>query len=292
MKTILLGRNGQLGRELQTTLPRLGEMHAFDSNELDVRDSGLLERTIRELRPDAIVNAAAYTDVDRAESEAEAAMLVNAKAPGVMAAAGRQVGASLIHFSTDYVFDGEKGSAYQEEDAPNPLNVYGKSKLAGEQAVREAGVDHLVLRTSWVYSMAGDNFVTRVLGWARRQERINVVSDQVGSPTWARALAEATTAILARGREFVRTHAGLYHLACEGGASRYAWAKRVLELDPQRAEQVVREILPVSSAVFPSAARRPAFSVLDCSRAVRSLGVELPNWMAALETALTGPNAG
>jgi dTDP-4-dehydrorhamnose reductase len=188
------------------------------------------------------------------------------------------------------VFDGTKGSSYIETDVTNPLNVYGKTKLEGEQAIQAAGGAYLILRTSWVYSMRQGGFVTKVLQWAREQDTLRVVDDQISSPTWARMLAEATALILAQGRDdpadYIRQKAGLYHLAGSGSSSRFEWAQEILELDPQKSEQKVRELLPAKSSEFPTPAERPLVSVLECGRFERTFGLQLPAWQEALQLAL------
>ena len=196
-KILLFGKTGQLGWELERTLAPLGEVCALGPDELDLTDLDALARKIDEVRPGMIINASAYTAVDRAEQEPDLAMLLNEKAPALMAEAAKGLGAPFIHYSTDYVFDGTKDSAYTEGDATNPLNVYGQSKLKGEQAIGQVGGAHVILRTSWVYSLRGDGFVSKVLSWARKQETLKIVTDQVGSPTWARMLAEVTSAMVA-----------------------------------------------------------------------------------------------
>ena len=286
MRILLLGKNGQLGWELQRTLAPLGSLVALGSQELDLGDFEAVRRKMREMGPDAVVNAAAYTAVDRAESEPEKAYAVNGEAPGVLGEECALLGAALIHYSTDYVFDGKKGAPYVETDEPNPLNVYGKSKAAGEEAVQATGGSYLILRTAWVYSMRGDSFVTKVLEWARQKETLRIVDDQVSNPTWARMLAEATALVLARGNEYVSEHRGLYHLAGGGLASRYDWAKEILRLDPHPDEQIVKELLPAATAEFPTPAKRPLFSALDCGRFESTFGLELHDWRQALELAM------
>ena len=192
-KILLFGKTGQLGWELQHFIKPFGETIALSSNQLDVKNLQELKRTIEEIKPNIIINASAYTAVDRAEEEREIAMQVNAHAPAVMAECAKALNAVLIHYSTDYVFDGEKNTPYTENDLMNPLNVYGQSKLEGEQAISQVGGVHVILRTSWVYSLRGENFVTKVLAWARQKETMQIVSDQIGSPTWARALADPGT---------------------------------------------------------------------------------------------------
>jgi dTDP-4-dehydrorhamnose reductase len=285
-RILLLGKNGQVGWELERTLAPLGAVTAVDLPEVDLADADGVRRLVREVRPEIIVNAAAYTAVDRAESEPERAMAVNGIAPGVLAEEAKALGACLVHFSTDYVFDGEKRQPYVETDTPNPLNVYGKTKLAGEETIRLVGGAYLILRTSWVYSLRGDSFVTKVLAWARERPELRIVEDQVGSPTWARMLAEVTGLVLARGLEYVEERRGLYHLAGGGYASRLEWAKAILDLEPGRDEQIVKDILPASTSDFPTPARRPLFSALNCVRFENAFTVGLPAWQQALRLAL------
>jgi dTDP-4-dehydrorhamnose reductase len=217
-------------------------------------------------------------------------MRVNGTACGVLAEEARKAGAFLIHYSTDYVFDGNKGSPYAESDSPAPLNAYGKSKLLGDQSIQQVGVDALVLRTSWVYSTRQGGFVTKVLQWARSQAELRLVTDQVGNPTWARAMAEITAQLLARAGqppfEWLRERKGIYHLAGLGSASRYEWAQAILECDPRRQEQTVKRILPGLTADFPTPAVRPLFSALDCSRFSETFQLQLPPWQDALRLAM------
>jgi dTDP-4-dehydrorhamnose reductase len=285
-RILLLGKNGQVGWELERTLAPLGAVMAVDLPEVDLADADGVRRLVREARPEIIVNAAAYTAVDRAESEPDLAMAINGIAPGVLAEEAKALGSCLVHFSTDYVFDGENRQPYIETDPPNPLNVYGKTKLAGEEAIRLVGGSYLILRTSWVYSLRGDSFVTKVLAWARTQQVLRVVNDQVGCPTWARMLAEVTGLVLARGVEYVEERKGPYHVAGGGYASRFEWAKAILDLEPRRDEQIVKEILPASTSGFPTPARRPSFPVLDCSSFERSFGLSLPGWQDSLRLAM------
>jgi len=286
MTILLLGKNGQLGWELQRTLAPMAPLKAIDFEELDLQDFEAVRKTVRNLRPDVIVNASAYTAVDLAESESEKAFAINATIPGILAEEALGLGASLIHYSTDYVFDGLKGSLYREEDTTNPLSVYGKSKLAGEKNIGAVGCSHLILRTSWVYSLRRGSFVTKTLEWARRQEKMRVVNDQVGNPTWARMLAEVTALLLAQGTRSIRENSGVYHLAGSGFASRLDWAKQILELDPNRQEQVVKEILPALTSDFPTPATRPLFSALDCARFTNTFHLALPDWQKALQLAM------
>jgi dTDP-4-dehydrorhamnose reductase len=290
MVIVLLGKNGQLGWELQRSLSPLGEVVALDYPQIDVAQPDTYVSLLRDAAPRVIINAAAYTDVERAEAEPERAFAVNGTAPGVLAEQAAGMGAALIHYSTDFVFDGKKTSPYLETDPIGPLNQYGVSKLAGEQAVLQAGKSYLILRTAWLYSLRGHSFITRVLQWARQRSSLRMVTDQVGSPTWARLLAEVTALLLARGGEdvpgWLAERRGVYHLACSGQANRLQWAQEILRLDPHREEQVVEMVLPARSEEFPSPVKRPAYSVLDCSRFNRVFNMSLPEWRLALRLAM------
>ena len=291
MRIVIFGKNGQLGWEFQRILPILGEVIALGRHEVDVSNLQNVKETLGELKPNLIINTSAYTEVDRAETEAELAMKVNALAPAVMAEAARKNGAVLIHYSTDYVFDGTSDIPYTELDPTNPLNVYGQSKLMGEENIKQAGDAYLILRTSWVYSLRGNSFVNKVLSWARKNETLKVVSDQIGSPTWARMLAGITSLMLAQNNtdllEIIRERRGVYHVAGSGFTSRYEWAKQILANDPNLREQVVRSLEPALSKDFPTPATRPLFSALDCTRFEDTFGLQLPSWDSALKLAMT-----
>jgi dTDP-4-dehydrorhamnose reductase len=289
-RILLLGKIGQLGWELRRALAPLGEVTALDYPEIDLVQSESLWPVVRSLRPEVIVNATAYTAVDLAEREAEIAMAINGRAPGVMAEAARELQAVLVHYSTDYVFSGEKGSPYLESDETGPLGMYGESKLAGERAIQEVGGAYLILRTSWVYSLRRGSFVTKVLEWSRAQPSLRIVDDQVSNPTWCRMLAEVSGQLLAMASRnltgWVRERRGVYHLAGDGFASRFEWARAILEMDPRREEQVTRELLPASTPDFPTPARRPLFSALNCDRFAEVFGLRLPPWETALRMAM------
>ncbi len=290
MKLLLFGKNGQLGREFQKLLPQLGEVISLDQEDLDLCDTQTLQKVLNDQKPDLIINASAYTAVDRAETEQDKAMKVNALAPGVMAEAARRSGAAFIHYSTDYVFDGRKTSPYLEYDTPNPLNVYGKSKLAGEGNILQAGDAYLILRTSWVYSMQGNSFVGKVLEWASKSDRLKIVDDQVSNPTWAKALAETTCSMLLQNvkhlPERIREGNGLYHLAGGGYTSRFEWAREIIANASARTENLARTLEPVSSEEFPTPAQRPLFTALDCSKFEAAFGFRLPNWKDSLQGAM------
>jgi dTDP-4-dehydrorhamnose reductase len=291
MRILLLGNTGQLGWELERALATLGTLQAYDNPAINMAEPETVLSIMKRMQPQVIVNATAYTAVDRAESETELAYAVNATTPGLLAQEAQQIGAAFIHYSTDYVFDGHKGSAYTESDPPNPLGVYGQTKLMGEQSVEEAGGASLILRTSWVYSLRGNSFVNKVLSWARQQNSIRLVSDQISGPTWARMLAEISAQVLAKAGEdayrWIAERRGLYHVAGSGYCSRFEWGQAIIELDPYRQEQVVQQILPASTAEFPTPARRPLFSALDCTRFSEVFGLRLPEWKTALSLAMS-----
>ena len=290
MKIVLLGKNGQLGWEFQRTLPILGEVISLDREQLDLCDLDAVQKILSELKPSLIINASAYTDVDGAETEFDLAMKTNGLVPGVMAEISRKLRAVLIHYSTDYVFDGRKNASYTESDLPNPLNIYGKSKLAGEENIKQAGDAYLILRTSWVYSLRGNSFVNKVLRWSRQNKTLKVVSDQISSPTWARTLAEITVLLLAQYNidlyEKTCERRGVYHLAGRGYTSRYEWAKHILANDPERPEQIVQDVEPALSEEFPTPAVRPLFSALDCTHFETTFGLQLPPWDQTLKLAM------
>lgn len=290
MRILLLGNTGQLGWELQRSLAPLGEVTALDFPAIDLSQAEPVRQLVRQMRPGVIVNATAYTAVDRAEIQPEIARAINAAAPGILAEEAAALGAAMIHYSTDYVFDGVKGSPYVESDPPNPLGMYGRSKLEGEQAVERVGGCYLTLRTSWVYSLRRDSFVTKVLQWSRQQPSLRIVDDQISNPTWARMLAEVTAQLLAMGGKdltgWLGERAGLYHLAGSGYASRLEWAKVILSFDPHRDEQVVRELLPARTAEFPTPAQRPLFSALVCDRFHATFGLSMPAWEESLRLAM------
>ncbi len=293
MKILLLGKGGQVGWELQRSLAPLGELVALDHDSLDfcgdfTRPEALAE-TVRALRPQLIVNAAAHTAVDKAESEPELARLVNATAPGVLAQEAHRLGAWLVHYSTDYVFDGSGQRPWTEVDTPAPLSVYGQTKWEGEQAIQAACERHLILRTSWVYAARGGNFAKTMLRLAQERELLTVIDDQVGAPTGAELLADATALAV---RELARRPqlAGLYHLSAGGQSSWHGYAAHVIEraraLRPDLPLKV-REIRPVPSSAFPTAARRPHNSRLDTSRLQSAFGLHLPSWQQGVDRMLT-----
>lgn len=282
MKRILLtGRNGQVGWELQRSLAPLGEVIALDREALDLSDVDAICVTIRSLRPDIIVNAAAYTAVDQAESEPALAMRVNGQAPGVMAEESKKLGALLVHFSTDYVFDGTKHDAYHENDPANPINAYGRSKLSGEQAIQAVDCRHLIFRTSWVYGLRGRNFLRTILRLAEEREELRIIDDQFGAPTWSRMIAEATALACAR----KTPQQGLYHLASSGAASWHEFTRTILEMTRHlRTREPSLTAIPARDYSLPAA--RPHNSRLACERLAQEAEIILPDWRKALSLCL------
>jgi dTDP-4-dehydrorhamnose reductase len=300
-RILLIGRNGQVGTELALLLPRLGELIALNRQELDLTKPIDIRRTIQEIRPQWIVNAAAYTAVDRAESDESTARAVNEQAPAVMAEEAKKIGAALVHYSTDYVFDGGKKSPYEETDTPNPINVYGKTKLGGESAVQESGALHLIFRTEWVYATQGRNFLLTILRLATQKQELRIVADQIGSPTTSREIAAATVTAVSQlmDRESVlslATSGGIYHMTAEGETSWYEFTKAILEEASPETEHLswvnaatkgmplTKQVLPITTAEYPTTARRPAYSVLSTRRLHDRFGVRLPPWRAQLRS--------
>ncbi len=284
MKTILLiGKNGQVGWELQHSLVPRGRVVALDRAQMDLTQPDAIRSTIRSVSPDIIVNAAGYTAVDKAEEEPDLVMQVNATAPGVIAEEARRINALLVHYSTDYVFDGTRSTPYVEEDEPNPVNTYGKSKLAGEQAIVAAGCTHLILRTSWIYSARGTNFVLTMLRLAREKKEIAVVTDQIGSPTWARTLAISTAELIEKADQR-RNDGGTYHLSASGYASRLDFASEILTTAKKTsgAETGWAELRPTTTANYPLPATRPLNAATSKARIKNRFGIEMPGWETQL----------
>jgi len=287
-RILLLGKNGQVGWELERALARFGTVLAYGRVEADLTNASRLTELVTEVKPDLVINAAAYTAVDRAEPERDLAQQINGIAPGTLAAATHKVGAWFIHFSTDYVFDGTKRSPYLETDVTNPLGVYGRTKLSGESAVKAVGGRHLIFRLSRVYGLRGQNFLLTMQRLARERTELRVVNDQFGSPTWSRAIAEAMTPIaqcLLTG-DASDTLTGVYHLACAGQTSWHGFASSIVEQMPE-VERKAQLVVPISTADYPTPAKRPAYSVLDRSQLERTFGIQLPDWESTLHRALT-----
>lgn len=277
---LLVGSAGQLGSELARVLPAHGKLLALDHAALDLGDADAIVSVVRDARPQLIVNAAAYTAVDGAESEPDRAVAINARAPGILAEEARRTGAVLIHYSTDYVFDGECDTAYDENSTPRPINVYGRSKLEGERAIEASGGASLVLRTSWIYGQSGQNFLTTMKKLGAERDELRVVADQIGTPNWTRSLAEATAAIVGRGGDFLAERAGLYHLSGGGSTSWFEFARAIFAgADRPR-------LVPITSEEYPTAARRPRRSVLSSTRFGAVFDVSLPPWGEMLQACL------
>jgi len=281
-KILVTGARGQLGFELAQLLPSLGEVTALDHAQLDLENADALRAAIRALRPALIVNAAAYTAVDQAEREPERAEAINARAPGILAEEAKRLGALLIHYSTDYVFDGTAAEAYTEDSPANPLNAYGLSKLHGEQAIFASGAASLVLRTSWVYGLRGQNFLLTIRRLANEREELRIVADQFGTPNWSRALAEVTRALVGRGLEALVERSGLYHVSARGSTNWFEFARAII--GPVERPRVV----PITTADYPTPARRPLRAVLATGKLERVFGLSLPDWRTTLERCLAG----
>jgi dTDP-4-dehydrorhamnose reductase len=287
---LLIGCNGQLGWECQRTLSPFGQLTCLDYPQINLQEPQTLPGLIRDIKPSFIVNAAAYTNVDKAESEPEIAKRINADAPGIMAKTARSIGAAFFHFSTDYVFDGTKGQDYFESDPPNPLNEYGKSKLLGEQQVLANNTSAIIFRTSWVYSSRASSFVRKAIDWSHKQEIVKIVTDQIGSPTWARLLAEVTAILISRAsqsrQDWMNEKGGLYHLAGLGSSNRFEVAKLALELDPDKENQLCKSLQGALTSDFPTPARRPLNTGLNCDLFEKTFNLKLPDWRLALKQAL------
>lgn len=309
-RILLTGKNGQVGSELARLLPSMGEVAAFGRAELDLAKPHDIRRVIAQARPNLIINAAAYTAVDQAEKEEPLARAINADAAEVISEQAKKVGAFVIHYSTDYVFDGAKRSPYVEDDRTNPLSAYGRTKLAGEEAIRSSGVPHLILRTAWVYAASGKNFLLTVLRLASTREELRIVNDQFGAPTPARAIAEATARLVGSSKSdpaSLRQRAGTYHLTASGETTWYEFAVAILNAvqdlgvpaAPGGAAEhstlpqwlaaatggrpiICKRVAPITTAEYPTPAARPAYSVLSNSRFASTFGFSLPDWRAQL----------
>jgi dTDP-4-dehydrorhamnose reductase len=284
VKILLTGRKGQVGWELERCLPPLGQLFAFDHASLDLADPDQIIARVREVRPGLIVNAAAYTGVDRAESEPELAMQINGAAPGILAEETKRLDALLVHYSTDYVFDGAKTTPYLETDAPKPINAYGRSKLEGERAIQANGCRHLILRTSWVYGLRGSNFLLTILRSARELPELRIVDDQVGAPTWCRDIATATAQLT--GEAAVGETDGLYHLAAVGATSWCGFAREILKISGSHTP-----VRAISTSEYPTPAKRPANSVLSGAAISARWKLELPQWQNSLAACLREANS-
>lgn len=288
MKILLTGKSGQVGWELNRSLLPLGEVVALDRSQADLSKPEELRPLVRSIKPDVIVNAAAYTAVDKAESEEELATTINGVSPGVLAEEASNIGALLVHYSTDYVFDGSKNSPYLENDVPNPLNAYGRSKLSGEQAIHSTGANYLIFRTSWVYASRGQNFLRTIIRLSKERESLRVVADQIGIPTWARLIAETTAHCLKQSLEEMRNRtfqSGLYNLTSSGETSWFGFSNSIVEIAHIESVEglIIKGIEPISTSEYPTAAKRPLNSRLSIEKLQCKFNLKMPQWLHALQ---------
>ena len=285
MRILISGQHGQVSRELQRRLGGIGELIVPGRDQLDLALPDQIRQQVQHVRPDLIINAAAYTAVDLAESEPETAFAVNAVAPGIFAEEALMLGIPLIHYSTDYVFDGMKAGLYNESDMPNPLGVYGRSKLAGEQAITDVQGQHLILRTSWIYSTQGRNFLLTMQRLLQENPEVRVVADQFGAPTWAGTIANSTLSLIKCWQSGDVAAWGTYHLTAQGQTSWFGFAQAIVEALRQQGKPCAK-LLPILSSDYPTPATRPLNSCLDCSRLQIDWGVRQPDWQTALRECL------
>lgn len=286
-RILVIGKNGQVGWELRRTLAPLAQVTAVDYPDIDLTQPDSIRQTVRAAQPQVIINAAAYTAVDKAESEPDLAMKINGVAPGILAEEARSRGALLVHYSTDYIFDGARREPYVETDAPNPQGAYGRTKAAGDEAVKAAGGPHLVFRLCWVYGARGQNFMLTMMRLARERDTLRVVNDQVGCPTWSRVIAETTTLALKQtiGARDWNAFTGFYHLAASGTTSWHGFAQAIVDLMPASGKKCTA-VQPIATSEYPTPAARPAYSVLDCGKLERTFRLRLPHWKDSLELVL------
>ena len=289
-KILIFGRVGQVGWELRHKLACLGQVSTVEYPEVDFTNPDSIRAAVRAVEPSVIVNAAAYTAVDKAETESERAMAINATGPAVLAEEAKRLGGLLIHYSTDYVFDGSKQSPWVETDIPNPLNVYGKSKLAGDEAIQASGCEYLIFRTSWVYGARGQNFLLTMLRLAGERAELRIVDDQIGSPTSSECIAQATADVLAQvlapGGCGIQGRSGVYNLTSSGESSWFGFTKAILTQAAARWESPLPQLIPIASAEYPTPAKRPMNSRLSCERLEDTFGVSLPHWEQSLDLVL------
>ncbi len=281
LRILISGQHGQVSQALQQHLQSMGELIVLGRDQLDLSQPESIRPVVRDIKPDLIINAAAHTAVDQAESEPDLAFAINATSPGVFAEEAAALGVPLIHYSTDYVFDGSKAGPWVEADTPNPLGVYGNSKLAGERAIAATGGQHLILRTSWVYSLTGRNFLLTMQRLLQEREKLSIVADQIGAPTWAGTIAASTGALIERWRDGAPGAWGVYHLTASGETSWFGFAEAI-------GQQLINSgkpcaaLEPIASSAYPTPAARPLNSRLDCSLLQREWGVSQPDWHDAL----------
>lgn len=289
LKILITGQHGQVSQALQQRLPPLGQLIVLGREQLDLTNVDQIRQQVRAHRPGLIINAAAHTAVDQAESEPEVAFAINAIAPGILAEEAKALGAPLIHYSTDYVFDGSKPAPYTEADTPNPLGVYGQSKLAGEQAIAAVRGEHLILRTSWVYSNHGKNFLLTMQRLLQEKPQMRIVADQIGAPTWAGTIADSTRALIEHWQAGAAGAWGVYHLTAQGETSWFGFAQAIGE-HLRATGKGCAELEAIPSSAYPTPAKRPLNSRLDCSRLQQQWHVAQPHWLDALRECLAQPH--
>jgi dTDP-4-dehydrorhamnose reductase len=290
-KILLIGKNGQVGEELSSLLRPFGELIILGKEDLDLTQGDRIREKLRDVQPHVIVNAAAYTAVDKAEEEPDIALAINGTAPAILAEEAKKLGAALIHYSTDYVFDGKKQAPYTEEDPPNPQSVYGRTKLAGDEAIQSTGLPHLIFRTSWVYGLKGKNFLLTMQRLAKERDELKIVDDQIGSPTWCRTIAQTTANVLTQvlmqsspgDLSRFEQASGLYNLACGGQTSWFGFAQAILKAS---SSSQITKLTPIPTSEYPTPAKRPLYSVLSTEKLRSSFGITPPTWDVTLKYCL------
>lgn len=291
-KILLIGKEGQVGRELSSLLKPFGELTLFGKEDLDLTQADRIREQLRNVQPHVIVNAAAYTAVDQAEEEPDLALAINGTAPAILAEEAKKLGAALVQYSTDYVFDGEKQDPYTEEDSPNPMGVYGRTKLAGDEAIQSTGLPHLIFRTAWVYGLKGKNFLLTIQRLAKERDELKIVDDQIGSPTWCRTIAQATANILTQilpqsspgDLSRFEQASGLYNLVCGGQTSWFGFAQAILEASSSSQDT---KLIPIPTSEYPTPTKRPKNSVLSTKKLNSAFGIAPPAWDVTLKYCLS-----
>ena len=287
-RILIIGRNGQVGYELRRTLAPMASIVAVDYPDIDLTSADSIRKWVRETKARVVINAAAYTAVDKAEAEIDRAMQINGEAPGIIAEEAAKMGSLMVHYSTDYVFPGNKSTPYVETDEPGPLGAYGRTKLAGDLAVQAVGGAHLIFRLCWVYGARGQNFMLTMMRLARERDALRVVGDQVGCPTWSRMIAEATAQSVRTTLSKVaspKDFSGVYHLSAGGRTSWHGFAQAIIDRIPPT-EKKCQSVVPITTAEYPTPAKRPAFSAMDCGKLERAFGIRLPDWQESLAQVL------
>ncbi|MEE8269123.1 MAG: dTDP-4-dehydrorhamnose reductase [Nitrospinaceae bacterium] len=291
-KILLIGKEGQVGRELSSLLKPFGELTLFGKEDLDLTQADRIREQLRNVQPHVIVNAAAYTAVDQAEEEPDLALAINGTAPAILAEEAKKLGAALVQYSTDYVFDGEKQDPYTEEDSPNPMGVYGRTKLAGDEAIQSTGLPHLIFRTAWVYGLNGKNFLLTIQRLAKERDELKIVDDQIGSPTWCRTIAQATANVLTQilpqsspgDLSRFEQASGLYNLVCGGQTSWFGFAQAILEASSSSQDT---KLIPIPTSEYPTPTKRPQNSVLSTKKLKSAFGIAPPAWDVTLKYCLS-----